>query len=306
MRVAHSLTAQRVRRATAPNAAPSAPIVAMEVDEEPPTSGPSAPPPPSSPTHIEQALSTDLLYHVLSLDGVGIGDLGAAQRVCRRWQDVLAIPQAWKRAADRGGFIWERNAALAEARAADLGGWKAFLRRECSLSRRWLEGLLRARLIAEGHEHWVPSILMEPRTHQLVTCSYDGTFASGRMSRRGARAASRRRPPPRRPAAPPPRRPLTPSPRADADGGPDQMHFQDELLIHRDATCSRAGRRAVPAGGGVGARASTCGRCGARSTTTTTTARGRRRRVSRRLRRRRLARRRRRRRRRRAAAAVRR
>ena len=56
----------------------------MEVDEEPPTSGPSAPPPPSSPTHIEQALSTDLLYHVLSLDGVGINDLGAAQRVCRR------------------------------------------------------------------------------------------------------------------------------------------------------------------------------------------------------------------------------
>ena len=101
-------------------------------------------------------------------------DLGAACCANKRWADVLTHPAAWRLAS--AGLVWAKSEAVAEARAAAQGGWKNLLRHERALERRWKRYGLAPRVIAQGHDHWVPSILMEPATRQLVTCSYDGTI----------------------------------------------------------------------------------------------------------------------------------
>ena len=75
------------------------------------------------------------------------------------------------------GYGWGLGAPEAEARAAQHGGWKAFARHESRLARSWCEPAgrgLRVRVLEAGH-HWVPSILMDEASRELVTCSYDGT-----------------------------------------------------------------------------------------------------------------------------------
>ena len=127
------------------------------------TNSPSS---PSARTPVGGARATPGTTCAGLLDGVGIGDLRAALRG-RQWR-TSSIPTRKRRptaAASSGGDA----ALVAGRRPRRLEG---VLRREYSLSRRWLTRAA-ARVIAEGHEHWVPSILMEPRTHQLVTCSYD-------------------------------------------------------------------------------------------------------------------------------------
>ena len=103
-------------------------------------------------------------------------DLGAACCACQRWAETLAHPAAWKQAGRAEGLIWSETEADAEARAAAQGGWKQMLRNERTLEKRWVNYGLQPRVIAQGHDHWVPSILMEPASRQLVTCSYDGTI----------------------------------------------------------------------------------------------------------------------------------
>ena len=103
-------------------------------------------------------------------------DLGAACCACQRWAETLAHPAAWKQAGRSEGLIWAETEADAEARAAAQGGWKQMLRNERTLEKRWVNYGLQPRVIAQGHDHWVPSILMEPASRQLVTCSYDGTI----------------------------------------------------------------------------------------------------------------------------------
>ncbi len=104
-------------------------------------------------------------------------DLGACAGTCRAWNRVLTHnPGPWRATALRLGFVWE-PASCADARAARAGGWKQLLSREVSLEHRWAsDTALHARAVGAGHRHWVPCILMEERTRQLATCSYDGTI----------------------------------------------------------------------------------------------------------------------------------
>jgi WD40 repeat protein len=123
---------------------------------------------------LEELLSIDLLSATLEL--LPARDLGAACCACQRWAETLAHPAAWKQAGRAEGLIWAETEGEAEARAAAQGGWKQMFRKERTLEKRWVHYGLQPRVIAQGHDHWVPSILMEPRSRQLVTCSYDGTI----------------------------------------------------------------------------------------------------------------------------------
>eukprot|EP00965_Chrysotila_dentata_P224816 6194404-Pleurochrysis_carterae.AAC.6 len=123
---------------------------------------------------LEQKLSSDELR--LAFELLSIRDLGAAACVCRSWERLLQAPAPWQRAAEKAGYVWEPHSASTEARIAASGGWRGFLQHERRIERLWFTPhSLRARLLSYGHQHWVPAILMEPRTRQLVTCSYDGT-----------------------------------------------------------------------------------------------------------------------------------
>jgi hypothetical protein len=123
---------------------------------------------------LEELLSIDLLS--ATLESLPARDLGAASCACQRWAEALAHPAAWRRAGRAEGLIWAETEAEAEARATAQGGWKQMLRKERALEKRWVHYGLQPRVIAQGHDHWVPSILMEPCSRQLVTCSYDGTI----------------------------------------------------------------------------------------------------------------------------------
>ena len=79
--------------------------------------------------------------------------------------------------AERQGCTWGQGTARAEASAHRRGGWKQLVRHEHTLARRWAApcgSSLKPQVIEAGH-HWVPSILMDEATRELVTCSYDGT-----------------------------------------------------------------------------------------------------------------------------------
>ena len=123
---------------------------------------------------LEELLSVDLL--AATLESLPARDLGAASCACQRWAETLSHPAAWRQAGRAEGLIWAETEAEAEARATAQGGWKQMLRNERALEKRWVHYGLQPRVIAQGHDHWVPSILMEPRSRQLVTCSYDGTI----------------------------------------------------------------------------------------------------------------------------------
>ena len=85
-------------------------------------------------------------------------DLGAACCACQRWAETLAHPAAWKQAGRAEGLIWAETEGEAEARAAAQGGWKQMFRKERTLEKRWVHYGLQPRVIAQGHDHWVPSI----------------------------------------------------------------------------------------------------------------------------------------------------
>ena len=123
---------------------------------------------------LEELLSVDLL--AATLESLPARDLGAASCACQRWAETLSHPAAWRQAGRAEGLIWAETEAEAEARATAQGGWKQMLRNERALEKRWVHYGLQPRVIAQGHDHWVPSILMEPRSRQLVTCSYDGSI----------------------------------------------------------------------------------------------------------------------------------
>ena len=114
----------------------------------------------------------------LIFDRLDVPDIGAAGAVSRRWHSVQS-PSFWKNTATRFGFDWNHAPGISAQEAARRNprGWKGYVRRERRLERSWLEpggAALQARIIESGH-HWVPSILMEEATREMVTCSYDGT-----------------------------------------------------------------------------------------------------------------------------------
>jgi hypothetical protein len=120
-------------------------------------------------------LANDLLG--LSFEHLSSRDIGAAAAVCRPWRDSLGpCHTAWRVDGERRGLLWDTTAAALAKRAAHARGWKWLLAREMNLERRWKRPALRARVVGGGHRHWVPSILMEPHSRCLVTCSYDGTL----------------------------------------------------------------------------------------------------------------------------------
>eukprot|EP00316_Scyphosphaera_apsteinii_P004621 CAMPEP_0119332718 /NCGR_PEP_ID=MMETSP1333-20130426/83429_1 /TAXON_ID=418940 /ORGANISM="Scyphosphaera apsteinii, Strain RCC1455" /LENGTH=514 /DNA_ID=CAMNT_0007342605 /DNA_START=55 /DNA_END=1599 /DNA_ORIENTATION=- len=123
---------------------------------------------------LESKLTCDVMN--LIFESLCPSELGVAAGVCHRWKEIVNQPSVWRKAASRLGHVWDSSSADAEARAAAAGGWKHLLRRDTDLERRWFnpEGL-QAREIPHGHSHWVPAIIMEERTRQFVTCSYDGT-----------------------------------------------------------------------------------------------------------------------------------
>ena len=122
------------------------------------------------------AMSEDLLeYMAMSLP---LSAVGTAQRVSRRWNDALASQSVWRRAAHSAGYAWDVKASEAEARTSERGGWKSLVRRERRLERAWTApggAGLRVRFLHGAGHHWVPSILMDEASRELVTCSYDGT-----------------------------------------------------------------------------------------------------------------------------------
>jgi len=127
----------------------------------------------TAPSLLESKLTSDVIN--LAFESLAPRDLGAACRVCHRWGEVLSQPAAWHAAALRTGFVWDADREAAEQRAASLGGWKRLLSRECRLQRLWRDPANLHVRSFRGHSHWVPSILLYPKTRQLVTCSYDGT-----------------------------------------------------------------------------------------------------------------------------------
>ena len=129
----------------------------------------------AEPAETEQGLSDDLLGYIF--ESLPVRSLGAVSAVSRRWRDSQEGPAVWRRVAKRQGCTWGQGTARAEASAHRRGGWKQLVRHEHTLARRWAApcgSSLKPRVIDAGH-HWVPSILMDEATRELVTCSYDGT-----------------------------------------------------------------------------------------------------------------------------------
>ena len=126
----------------------------------------------------EAALPGELLGHMFG--SLNLRELGSAAGVCWRWRHsgIAMAGPLWKSQAERLGYLWGWSEQAAAARSIRCGGWKAYVQRELELEKRWCApaGMaLRARVLAAGHKHWVPSILMDPPSRELVTCSYDGT-----------------------------------------------------------------------------------------------------------------------------------
>jgi hypothetical protein len=124
----------------------------------------------------EAALPPEVLGHMFS--SLSLPGLGRTRAVCSRWRDAgtLVAGPLWRQQAERLGYLygWSETAVTRRAR----GDWRAFVKRELDLERRWTQprgAALRCRVLTAGHKHWVPGILMEPLTRELVTCSYDGT-----------------------------------------------------------------------------------------------------------------------------------
>ena len=104
-----------------------------------------------------------------------ITTIGAAQKVCHRWHDTLGSQAVWRCAAQP--YIAGVRNDYAEKRAASHGGWKSFARHEHLLKTAWYSpDALQERALESGHQAWVPSILMDARSRELATCSYDGTI----------------------------------------------------------------------------------------------------------------------------------
>lgn len=127
----------------------------------------------------EASLPAEILGHVFS--SLSLPSLGRAGAVCSRWHDTghLAASTLWHRQAERLGYMWGWGEAASTARSLQCGGWKAYVRRERDHERLWTQpggGALGVRVLAAGHKHWVPSILMDPKSREMVTCSYDGTI----------------------------------------------------------------------------------------------------------------------------------
>jgi WD40 repeat protein len=118
-------------------------------------------------------LDADSLSHVFH--SLPVPSLGAVSRVSHRWQEALSLP-VWRHAAQELWYTWGMDVASAEALACSCGGWKHLVKRDHHLEHRWRrKSSLRVRHLEAG-EHWVPAIIMEERSRQLVTCSYDGTI----------------------------------------------------------------------------------------------------------------------------------
>lgn len=105
------------------------------------------------------------------LEQLSLSSLGVASCVCKQWAHALSGQGAWQRQALEHGFVWGQE----DERRAN-GSWKAFVRSERDLARRWAAAGPLPRALHSGHRHWVPSVLMQEKTHELVTCSYDGTI----------------------------------------------------------------------------------------------------------------------------------
>ena len=123
----------------------------------------------------EQNLSDDILGYIF--ESLPIRSLGAVSSVSRQWREAHNIASVWQRSAEQQGYTWGQSTPEAERNARQSGGWKAYVKREHELARHWLQPngrQLRPHVLDAGH-HWVPTILMDEATRELVTCSYDGT-----------------------------------------------------------------------------------------------------------------------------------
>ena len=128
------------------------------------------------PSLLEQKLIVDIL--LLVFEHLPVRGLGVAMRTCKTWHRLLASHSSvWRHVAVNAGLLCAPESADAASRVAAAGGWKPFLQDAFALEHRWSQRFPRqARWLGAGHEHWVPAIIVEPQTQQLVTCSYDGTI----------------------------------------------------------------------------------------------------------------------------------
>uniref|UniRef100_A0A7S2HKM1 F-box domain-containing protein n=1 Tax=Haptolina brevifila TaxID=156173 RepID=A0A7S2HKM1_9EUKA len=134
---------------------------------------------PVMPEALTEAMPADLLSHMF--ETLPLHTLGVATSVSQRWRDACASTATplWKSQAVNLGYLWGWSEHAAQVRAACVGGWKGYVQRERLLEQLWCQpqgSALRARVLVAGHKHWVPSILMDAKSRELVTCSYDGTI----------------------------------------------------------------------------------------------------------------------------------
>jgi WD40 repeat protein len=126
----------------------------------------------------EAALPPELLSHIF--ESLPLGALGRANCACRRWRESgsSTAVSLWQVQARQLGYTWGWSDGMAHGRAARQGGWKSYVRHELKIEQRWYQPhgrALQARVLKAGHQHWVPTILMDAQSRELVTCSYDGT-----------------------------------------------------------------------------------------------------------------------------------
>ena len=135
---------------------------------------PAGPPGSCADTHSssnrEDALPPDMLGHMFRC--LDLPALGRVSAVCTRWRDAstLMAKPLWYSQAYRLGYLTGWSEQAATARALRCGDWKAYVRHECAHERLWCQpngSALKARVLAAGHKHWVPSILMDPQSREV-------------------------------------------------------------------------------------------------------------------------------------------
>lgn len=123
---------------------------------------------------VDQRLPPEMLHKIC--DDCGLRALGRISRVCSTWKESLTSNHMWQHTACRLGYYGYGDQPSRHAPT----DWKPFVARERARELKWLAaggaGLRCRSISTQGHQHWVPTVLAEERSGDLVTCSYDGTI----------------------------------------------------------------------------------------------------------------------------------
>jgi hypothetical protein len=113
----------------------------------------------------EAALPPEVLGHMFS--SLSLPGLGRTRAVCSRWRDAgtLVAGPLWRQQAERLGYLygWSETAVTRRAR----GDWRAFVKRELDLERRWTQprgAALRCRVLTA----WDPDGAVDARAGDVL------------------------------------------------------------------------------------------------------------------------------------------